>query len=112
MAEKYSLNLTVTDKYEIGEFLSADGVIRILLSPSQCYLNDDEIQLEAIIDELVNRYKDYFPKNSLIENLMSIRNGLVKIQSMVNDDSDEWQCAQDNRLQLESLIKTFNNNIL
>ena len=53
--------LTVTESYEIGELLTSDGVTRILLAPSECYLNDEIVQLEAVIDEIVKRY-NFAPK--------------------------------------------------
>lgn len=55
------LQLTVTPDHEIGEFLTCDGVTRILLSPSGCYLNDDVVQLEVVIDEIVKRYNGFKP---------------------------------------------------
>jgi len=55
------LQLTVTEGHEIGEFLTYDGVTRIMLSPSKCYLNDDVVQLEAVIDEIVKRYNGFKP---------------------------------------------------
>lgn len=51
--------LHITDDYEISEFLTVDGCERILLSPSKCYLNDDVVQLEAVIEEIVRRYNEY-----------------------------------------------------
>ena len=48
--------LNVNKDYEITETLTLDGVERILLSPSKCYLNDDIVQLELVIDEIAKRY--------------------------------------------------------
>ena len=55
-------SLTVTEDHEIGEFLTLDGVTRILLSPSKCYLDDDIVRLEAVIDEIVKRYNGFRPE--------------------------------------------------
>ena len=52
--------LNVNIDYEITETLTLDGVERILLSPSKCYLNDDVVQLEDVIHEIVRRYNFAF----------------------------------------------------
>lgn len=52
--------LNVNDDYEITESLTLDGVERVLLSPSKCYLNDDIVQLEDVIHEIVKRYNFAF----------------------------------------------------
>ena len=54
--------LVLTDGYEIGEYVG-DGEVtatRILLSPSECYLNDEIVQLEDVIHEIVRRYNFAF----------------------------------------------------
>ena len=53
--------LRVNEDYEIVEQLTCDGVERILLSPSKCYLKDDVVQLEAVIHEIVRRYNGFRP---------------------------------------------------
>lgn len=50
--------LFINSDYEITELLTLDGVERILLSPSKCYLNDDIVQLEEVIEEIVKRYNE------------------------------------------------------
>lgn len=50
--------LSINSDFEITESLTLDGVERILLSPSKCYLNDDIVQLEAVIEEIVKRYNE------------------------------------------------------
>lgn len=63
MAEKETRELpeklNVTDGYEIQEALSKLGMMRILLHPAKCYLNDDVIQLESIIETIVDRYNQH-----------------------------------------------------
>lgn len=54
------IELVITDDYEIGESLTLDGVTRILLSPSKCYLDDDVVQLVDVIHEIVRRYNFAF----------------------------------------------------
>jgi hypothetical protein len=53
--------LRVNEDYEIVELLTPDGVERVLLSPSKCYLNDPVVQLEAVINEIVKRYNGFKP---------------------------------------------------
>ena len=57
---QYPDKLRVSDDYDITETLAGDGIQRILLSPSKCYLNDDVVQLEDIIHEIVRRYNYSF----------------------------------------------------
>lgn len=57
--------LRANEDHEIVELLTCDGVERILLSPSKCYLNDDVVQLEAVIDEIVKRYNGF--KSTLLQ---------------------------------------------
>lgn len=61
MSQELPRYLTVTNDYEIGEHLACDGMTRILLSPSKCYLDDDVVQLKALIDEIVKRYNKNDP---------------------------------------------------
>jgi len=56
------IQLVVTEDWDIGELLAEDGITRILLSPSKCYLNDKVVQLEAVIEEIVKRYNGLKPK--------------------------------------------------
>ena len=60
MVRELPLQLNVNNDYEITEPLTLDGVERILLSPSKCYLNDDIVQLEDVIHEIVRRYNFAF----------------------------------------------------
>ena len=51
--------LCINTDYEITEVLTLDGVERILLSPSKCYLEDDVVQLEEVIKAIVDRYNEH-----------------------------------------------------
>ena len=55
------LILDIND-YTIGEYIGDSEVnaIRVLLSPSECYLNDTIVQLEDVIHEIVRRYNFKF----------------------------------------------------
>lgn len=50
--------LSLTEDYEIQEPI-ADCATRILLHPSKCYLNDDVVQLEEVIEMIVERYNQH-----------------------------------------------------
>jgi len=51
--------LSITDDYEIQEALSEPGMMRILLHPSKCYLKDEIVQLENVIEAIINRYNQH-----------------------------------------------------
>lgn len=55
--------LSINEDYEIQEALTLDGVSRILLHPSKCYLNDDVVQIESVIEAIVDRYNNYIEIN-------------------------------------------------
>ena len=53
------IKLNINENFEITESLSLNGVERVLLEPSKCYLNDNIVQLERIIKAMVYRYNKY-----------------------------------------------------
>ncbi len=55
--------LSINKDYEIQEALTLDGVSRILLSPSKCYLNDGVVELESVIEALIDRYNNHIEVN-------------------------------------------------
>lgn len=55
--------LSINESYEIQEALSELGMMRILLHPSKCYLNDDIVQLEDVIEAIIDRYNNYVEIN-------------------------------------------------
>lgn len=50
--------LSITDDFEIQEALT-EFATRILLHPSECYLDDDIVQLENVIRAIVDRYNQW-----------------------------------------------------
>lgn len=50
--------LIVTEDYGIGEALT-ESCVRILLGASTCYLDDDDVCLEDVIEAVVARYNEH-----------------------------------------------------
>lgn len=66
--------LVVTEAFEIGERIGngKTNAIRVLLSPSGCYLEDKIVGLKLIVNELVRRYNQLTPKWQLWQMLHKI----------------------------------------
>ena len=82
--------LNVNTSFEITESLTLDGVERILLSPSVCYLKDEIVQLEKVIEEIVRRYNIYKPifqihhqNKKTYETEMVAQSGEIKSQKAI-----------------------------
>jgi len=101
--DRLDTELVITDDYAIAENLKGNGSVqRILLEPSQCYLNDNVVQLEDLIHEIVRRYNFAFRLFQLHhQNKKDFTTQFVAQSSICcSKHMDEWfkQVAKDHPL--------------
>lgn len=85
--------LDVNEEFEIGEWLDVGekgSVFRILLSPSKCYLNDKEINLEKVIQQIVHRYNCYRPLYQLHWQFPDRTEMVAQAKICSKEQMDDW----------------------